>query len=202
MAVTAVFPVIRSWGINPVSTLKQETAHGAAGGSASRLRDGLVIAEVSLTLMLSVAAVLLTRQLIAEGRADLGFDANNIALVELHAPPSSAAPSQQDVTRLENILNAVQATPGVQAAAAVSGAPTGSMLVDVSYAIRGRMEFAPGVKLPGANIVPVTTGYFNTMRIPLQRGRDIESTDVQSSEYVAVISKAMAIQLCRSRPNR
>jgi putative ABC transport system permease protein len=194
MALTALLPVIRSWRINPASTLKQDAARGTAGGSASRLRDGLVIAEVSLTLMLSVAAVLLTRQLIAEGRADLGFDADNIALLELHAPPISAAPSQQDVTRLENILNVAQATPGVQAVAAVSGAPTGSMLVDVGYAIRGRTEFAPGVKLPSANIVPVTAGYFSAMRIPLQQGRDIDSTDVQNNEYVAVISKEMAIE--------
>jgi putative ABC transport system permease protein len=193
MAVTALWPVWRSWRVNPVTALKQDAARGMDGASASGLRNGLVIAEVLLTLMLSVAAMLLARQLIAEGRADLGFDADRIALVELHAPAVVDAAPQQSVTHLESMLEVVKATTGVETVAGVSGAPTGAMLVDVGYSIQGRMKFAPGVKLPDANIVPITSDYFQTMRIPLLRGRSIEKTDTVSNEYVAVISETMAV---------
>ena len=144
MAVTAMWPVWRSWRINPVTTLKQESGRGTEGASGLRLRDGLVIAEVALTLMLSVTAVLLMRQMIAEAHAELGFDADNIALMELHAPGSTDPASRQALTQLDNTLGVVAALPGVQTVAAVRGAPSGPTWSDVGYAIRGRMEFAPG----------------------------------------------------------
>jgi putative ABC transport system permease protein len=192
MAVTAMWPVWRSWRIDPVTALKQESGRGTEGASGLRLRDGLVIAEVAMTLMLSVTAVLLMRQMIAEAHAELGFDADNLALMEIHAPGSNDPASRRALTQLESALDIVRATPGVQTVAAVRGAPSGPTWSDVGYAIRGRMEFAPGVKLPDADIVPITTDYFSAMRIPLLRGRGLESTDVESNEYVAVISKAMA----------
>jgi putative ABC transport system permease protein len=194
MAVTAMWPVWQSWRIDPVTTLKQESGRGTEGASGLRLRDGLVIAEVAMTLMLSVTAVLLMRQMIAEAHAELGFDADNIALMELHAPSSTDTASRQALTQLDNVLNLVRATPGVQTVAAVRGAPSGPTWSDVGYAIRGRMEFAPGVKLPNADIVPITSDYFSAMRIPLLQGRGLENTDVESNEYVAVISKAMAAE--------
>ncbi|HZL29141.1 MAG TPA: ABC transporter permease [Acidobacteriaceae bacterium] len=194
MGVTAMWPVWRSWQIDPVTTLKQESGRGTEGASGLWLRDGLVIAEVAMTLMLSVTAVLLMRQMIAEAHADLGFDADNIALMELHAPSSEDPASRQALTQLENVLGVVHALPGVQAVAAVRGAPSGPTWSDVGYAIRGRMEFAPGVKLPNADIVPISTDYFSAMRIPVLRGRGLESTDVESNQYVAVISKTMAAE--------
>jgi len=194
MAVTAMWPVWRSWRIDPVTTLKQESGRGTEGASGLRLRDGLVIAEVAMTLMLSVTAVLLMRQMIAEAHAELGFDADNIALMELHAPGSTDPASRQGLAQLNNALDVVRATPGVRDVAAVRGAPSGPTWSDVGYAIRGRTEFAPGVKLPDADIVPITTDYFNAMRIPVLRGRGLEKTDVESNEFVAVITKTMATE--------
>jgi putative ABC transport system permease protein len=194
MAATAMWPVWQSWRIDPVTTLKQESGRGTEGASGLRLRDGLVIAEVAMTLMLSVTAVLLMRQMIAEAHAELGFDADNIALMELHAPSSTDPASRRALTQLDNVLNVMRATPGVQTVAAVRGAPSGPTWSDVGYAIRGRMEFAPGVKLPNADIVPITSDYFSAMRIPLLRGRGLENTDVESNQYVAVISKEMAAE--------
>src|SRR6185312_2609888 len=194
MAVTAMWPVWRSWQIDPVTTLKQESGRGTEGAGGLRLRDGLVIAEVAMTLMLSVTAVLLMRQMIAEAHADLGFDADKLALMEVHAPGSPDPASRQALTQLDNAMALVRATPGVQTVAAVRGAPSGPTWSDVGYAIQGRTEFTPGAKLPNADIVPVTTEYFNAMRIPVLRGRGLENTDVESNEAVAVISKEMAAE--------
>ena len=194
MAVTAMWPVWRSWRIDPVTTLKQESGRGTEGASGLRLRDGLVIAEVAMTLMLSVTAVLLMRQMIAEAHAELGFDADNLALMELHTPGSTDPASRKNLTELGNTLDVVRALPGVQTVAAVRGAPSGPTWSNVGYAIRGRMEFAPGVKLPNADIVPITSDYFSALRIPVLRGRGLEDTDIESNESVAVISKEMAAE--------
>jgi putative ABC transport system permease protein len=65
----------------------------------------------------------------------------------------------------------------------------------VGYAIRGRTEFKPGVlRLPIANIFAVTPGYFQTMGIPVLRGRGLTEADLAGSEPVVVISESLAKQ--------
>jgi putative ABC transport system permease protein len=65
---------------------------------------------------------------------------------------------------------------------------------DVSYAVRGKSEFTAGAKLPDADIMPMTPGYFETMGMRTIAGRGIQDADREGSEKVLVISQAMAAQ--------
>ena len=192
MGITALLPLWRSWSLDPASAMKQDSARGVEARSSGRLRQGLIAGEVALTLMLSVAALLLVRQLIAESKQDLGFIPEKLVTMDTHSGVVEGG--QNWVTGLNAMLDGVRAVPGVQSAAAVSGAPMGAGSSDVSYAIRGESEFVPGAKLPDANILPMTPGYFETMGIGLVEGRGITEADGAGSEKVLVISNSMATE--------
>jgi len=207
MALAALLPLWRSWRVDPASAMKQDAARGTESRGSGRLRQGLVIGEVALTLMLSVAALLLVRQLIAESQQDLGFTPDRLIVLDTHMTPhisnAQAAPEiryavnspdgQADVASVNQVLARVRAVPGVASADAVSGAPMLDGGSDVGYAIKGRSEFKPGVAhLPNANIFAATPGYFRTMGIPVLRGRGLTEADVAGSEPVVVISESLA----------
>ena len=209
MAVTALLPLWRSWQVDPASAMKQDAARGLENRGSGRLRQGLVVGEVALTLMLSVAAILLVRQLIAESQQDLGFSAEKLVTLDTHMSPHISNPNatqlqrfavdspdgQADVEALNALVERLRAVPGVASAAAISGAP---MLTDgstVGYAIKGRSEFKPGVEnLPNADIVAMTPGYLDTMGIPVLRGRGLTEADRFDSEPVVLISESLARQ--------
>ena len=209
MALAALLPLWRSWRVDPASAMKQDASRGTESRSSGRLRQGLVIGEMALTLMLSVAAMLLVQQLIAESRQDLGFTPDRLVVVDTHMSPhmseAKSAPEIRlavnspdglaDVAALNQLLQRVRAVPGVESADAVSGAPMSDDGSNVGYAIRGRTEFKPGVlRLPIANIFAVTPGYFQTMKIPVLRGRGLTEADLAGSEPVVVISESLAKQ--------
>jgi len=168
-----------------------------------------VIGEVALTLMLSVAALLLVRQLIAESKQDLGFSPDRLVMLDTHMSPHMGHASetelqrfavnspegQADVASLNQMLARLRAVPGVANAEAVSAAPMSNGGANVGYAIKGRSDFKPGiVDMPVANIFGVTPGYFQTMGIPVLRGRGISEADLVGSEPVVVISESLAKQ--------
>ncbi len=216
MAVTAVLPVWRSWRLDPASALRQDASRGTEGRGTSRLRDSFLVAEVALTLVLSVAAVMLARQLLAQSRVDLGFTAEHLAVVDTHSteatpPPTprqiaAATPAETEAylsgkarTRLAHLdatLETVGATPGVNSVAAIDGAPMGFGGSDVLYAIKGRQTFAPGVaNMPGADIHGVTPGLFSTLQIPLLRGRGLTAQDTLSAPMVLLVNRELARQV-------
>jgi putative ABC transport system permease protein len=216
MAVTAVLPVWRSWHIDPSSALRADTSRGSEGRGAARLRNGLLIVEVALTLTLSVAAVMLTHQLIDQSKQDLGFSAENLITLDSHTientPPTTShdkateTPEQIQVdraikanTRLANLgdtLAALSAVPGVESVAGIRGAPMGFGGSNVGYAVKGRQVFAPPFKgLPNAELRSVTPNLFSTMRIPLLRGRKLNADDRLGSPTVLLINQELAREI-------
>ena len=216
IGLTAVLPVWRSWHIDPASALRQDASRGTESRSTERLRSSFLVAEVALTLTLSVAAVVLTHQLVRQSREDLGFDAENLITLAAHAisaTPSLTAqqlaaetPSQTQaytanqaklhLAHLQAALDSVANVPGVTSAAAILGAPMGFDNPDVGYAVKGRQIFAPGVSnLPNADIRPITPDLFSTMGIPLMRGRAFTAQDTLNAPMVLLINQALARQV-------
>jgi putative ABC transport system permease protein len=214
MAATALLPLWRAWQVDPASAMKQDASRGTESRGSGRLRQALVAAEVALTLTLSVAAILLVRQLIVESRQDLGFAPEKLVVLDTHATnhvvpllmqmtgdkPSAElqkkmeAAQAQDMQALNDLLAAIRAVPGVAAADAIDGAPMRPAGSDVDYAVHGVSTFTPGARLPNANITAMTPGYLATMGIPLLRGRGFTPADGPGSEKVILISAAMAKQ--------
>ena len=217
MGVAAILPIWRSWHIDPASALRQDASRGTEGRSTLRLRNGFIVAEVALTLTLSVAATLLTRQLIQQSRQDLGFSAENLITLDSHAISTDKIPDVSNesspelraageeaaralrlrrLTNLDATLESVASVPGVESASAILGAPMGFGGSSVRYAVKGRQVFAPGVEnLPDADLHPVTPGLFATMKIPLLRGRALTPEDRFDAPPVLLINQALARQV-------
>ena len=216
MGFTAVLPVWRSWRVDPASALRQDASRGTEGHGAGRLRNSFLVAEVALTLTLSVAAVMLTRQLIQQSKQDLGFSAENLITLDSHpistTPPptpeqvAAATPEQiqaytanqakTNLAHLNATLDSVATVPGVTSVAAILGAPMGFDDPDVLYAVKGRQVFDPGVlNLPDADIHAVTPNLFSTMRVPLLRGRNLTAQDTLNAPMVLLINQELARQV-------
>ena len=216
MVLATLLPLWRSSHVHPASVLRADSSRGAESRSSLRLRNALIVAEISLTLMLSVGATLLTRQLIAQSRQDLGFTADHLLTLDTHTilrtpeqipdqPPSTSpalvaahtarmhALIEARLARLDATLAAVASLTGVSSAAAVYGAPMVDAGSDVDYAIQGRQVFAPGVtNLPHADLREITPTFFATLGVPLLRGRAFDANDRLGGPKVLLINHTLA----------
>jgi putative ABC transport system permease protein len=203
MLITALLPAWRSVTANPATVLKQEQAGSSESRKSRQFRDALIVGEVALTLMLSVASVLLARQMIDQSRRDLGFVPDNLLVMDTHTElqqtQANFESSPASLSALRALLDTVAKVPGVKSVAADQGVPMGPGTSDVSYAVRGRMEFKPGQQLPDADIQPITPAYFQTMGIPLLQGRLLTDADNENSAPVLVVSRELAQQVFPSQ---
>lgn len=192
MAATAVLPAWRFCRIQPTSALKQEQTNASESRRSRRLRDGLIVGQVALTLTLAVVSVVLVRQMAQQSARALGFTPSHLIVLDTHAPYPPEGQAQLGLARLQSVLDTLAAQPGVRSAAAVDGIPMGERVSGVSYAIHGRSEFTAGAHLPDADIQPVTPAYFRTMEIPLLAGRLLQASDNANTARVLVVSQQLA----------
>jgi len=174
------------------SELKQRGGAGSFGNRPWSLRNLLVASQVALSLVALVGAGLFVRSLANAQKIDPGFDYQKLALltVDLGAQGYEEERSRDFHHRL---LERVQALPGVERATLASGVPLfqGSFL---------RTVFPEGVDSSdrkNGKLVQLNTvepGYFETMGIPLKRGRDFAATDHKDAPHVVVINETMAKQ--------
>jgi len=196
MLITALLPAWRSVTASPAAVLKQEQVGSSETRKSRRFRDALIVGEVALTLTLCVASVLLARQMIAQSRQDLGFQPDNLLVMDTHTentqPQTLLGASPASLTTLRNLLDSIARVPGVKSVAADAGVPMGSGPANVGFAVRGRMEFKPGQQLPVADIQPITPAYFQTMGIPLLQGRQLTGQDNENAAPILVVSRELA----------
>lgn len=210
MLLTSILPVWRSWRLDPATVLRADSERTSESRRSVRLRDGLIVAEIAFTLALSVTAVALTRQLIHDTQQELGFQPQHLLMVDTHQVSSDVMPayggpsstpeqlaalhawSLRRMARMDAILASIRSMSGVEAAAAIDGAPMSGGYPDVGYAIRGRTVFAPGVTLPYADVHAVTPEAFATMGVPVLRGRNLSVADTFGSPKILVINQALA----------
>ena len=216
MMLATLLPLWRASQVHPASVLRADSSRGTETRGSQRLRNLLIIAEISLTLTLSVGALLLTRQLIAQSRQDLGFTTDHLLLLDTHTIlatpehiPSSPVTSSPALaaaytarlhelmetrnTRLDATLASVAAISGVASVSAIYGAPMSDGGSNGGYAIRGRQAFTPAATgLPQANFNPITPGFFRTLGVPLLHGRFFTEEDTLNAPKVLLINHALA----------
>lgn len=186
MLVTGLLPAWHASGRNLIAVVRNE-GHPITGRlSPSRLRKLLVIVQVAISLTLLSCAGVLTRNLIARQKLELGFDAQAVFSVGLGPSPVS---SNSDGA-FRRALAAVRAIPGV-AAGVASPAPLrggGRTRVRVTGSVAG------GTELQIQSSV-VSDGTFAAFGIPLRHGRTFREPELHSSSHVVVVSETLARRL-------
>ena len=172
------------------STLREGGRSGAMGMRRGRLRASLVVAEVSLALVLLIAAGLLIKSSVRLQTVELGFEPANVLTLRLTLPQQQYGDSVKTVAFHEQLLERVRALPGVTAAGGTTVLPLRGG-AGAFYRVEGEPVPEPG-REPVVQVRSVTPGYFDAMRIPLVRGRDIGQRDGHGALPIAVINEALA----------
>jgi putative ABC transport system permease protein len=167
--------------------------HRGSGGSVrDRLRGGLVIAEIAIALVLLDGAGLLVRSAIEMQRVQPGFNTHNLLVTGVQLPHASYPTDTVQMLTMNRIADAMAATPGVAGVTMVSLAPIAAGGWDCGYfPDRG----SGAARSAGANTRIATPNFFQTMGIPLVRGRTFTSSDVAGAPPVVMINASMAHEL-------
>jgi len=192
-----LFPARRIAAVEPQATLRAASGTATEGRLGMRLREALVGCEVGLSTVLVVLACLLAGSLVHLLRIDRGWSVERAVAVTVDAPP--AAREQRDLF-FDRVLERLRALPGVRSAALVSKLPltgeTNVNHVQIAGADRGALDPATGAPVE-VNVRWVSADYFETLGIPLLRGRAIAPSDV--GRGVAVVSARLAAKLWPGR---
>jgi len=182
-----ILPALRSSGQAPAAALKEGAGSVSSGLHKVRLASGLVVAQISLSLLLLVCAGLFIRSFLSAQQINPGFNAHNVLIASYdlftagYSPEAGAEFDRQLVAKLE-------ALPGIQSVALSSRVPVGFDL--------GSTRVKPEGYLPQAHesmetqFAIITPNYFNTMQIPILKGRDFTRRDGKDSQRTVIVSQA------------
>ncbi|MFN7995006.1 MAG: ABC transporter permease [Bryobacteraceae bacterium] len=184
-------PALQAAAGNLSNTLKEGGRATTGGQRRARTRGVLVASEFALAFILLTGAGLMIRSFAALQSVDPGFDPHHVlTLVVSVAGSKEAAPGPREVF-YRQLLDRVRSLPGVQSAGAINHLPLAGDMWGLSFAIEGRPKPRPG-EAPQAIYRVVTPGYFETMRLPLIRGRFIGAADDFRESGVIVVNERAA----------
>jgi predicted permease len=188
--IVGIVPAVRASRGN-LSAILHEGGRGVVGGK-NRLRSTLVVVQVAGSLMLLIIAGLFTRSLVQAQRTDLGFKPDHV--LNLITDPNEIGYDQAQTRDFyKNLLQRVRTLPGVVSASTANATPMGYYNNFDSLTIEGYQP-PPGQPPPACLYNTVSTDYFQTMGIPLLRGRNFTEADDENAQHVAIVSEAMAKQ--------
>lgn len=189
---SGLIPAMQALRTNLSESLKEGGRSGGTGLSRQRARSCLVIAEVAVALVLLAGAGVMLRSFLRLRAADSGFRTDNLLTVRLFLPAAKYAEAGQKTAFHRELLERIQALPGVQSAAAGNCLP---LISDFgrAFTIGGRPIPPPGQWL-SAKYRSVTPEYFRTLGIPILRGRAFTGQDRADAPGVAIINQTLARQ--------
>ena len=167
-------------------------ADRASGGSIRhRLRRVLVIGEVSLAVVVLVAAGLLVRSFARMTATPIGFDPSGTVAAQIALPRAQYATGEKVVAFQRELLDRFRALPGTATASAVFPLPMAGERWGGTVIVENR---APGLAEPHAEYAVAMPGYFQTMKIPVVEGREFADADAAGSMLVALVDEEFARQ--------
>ncbi len=163
---------------------------GVAGAEPHRARQGLVVAEIALALVLLVGAGLLLQALWRLQAVPPGFDPRDVSTARLDMAETRYAEVPEQTAFRERLLEGLNATPGIEAAL-ISEVPLGGNALNHDFLLEGRPPIKVGDE-PSLYARSVMGNYFHTMRIPLKAGRDFTTHDRAGARLVGIVNERMA----------
>jgi putative ABC transport system permease protein len=183
--IVGLIPAIQSARSDPQSSLKQ-SAHQTTGGN-QLVRRLLVVSEVALALVLLSSAGLLFRSLQRLFSVDPGFDAAHLLTMQVQESGRRYIQDDARARFFEEALEAVRHVPGVESAAFVNQVPLSG-----DYESYGIEYQALPHEQDSVFRYVVSPDYFETMRIPLRRGRFLNQLDRTQEPLAVLISESLA----------
>jgi predicted permease len=168
-----------------------QQSHRVAGAAHSRLRNGLAVTQISIAIILLIGAGLMVKSFRALTHVAPGFRADSILTARLSLPRSRYPDNRRIAAFERELLAALSRKPGVQSAGLATYLPLSGLDNGWAFFIEGRPPLPVGM-YNMAKYRPASAGYFETIGIPLLRGRSIAPADTADSPWVTVINESMA----------
>jgi putative ABC transport system permease protein len=183
-------PAIAAWSPDLNDALR-DGARGASGVRAPRLRRGLIVLETALALVLLAGAGTLLKTLLTLRATPPGFDTTDVLKADLLLPLPKYAAFGDRARFYESAQQRVRALPGVRSAAFVSDLPLNGSSDSLGFHIVGRPDPAAGKPFRcGFNMA--TAGYFATLGIPIEAGREFDDSDRAATLPVVIVNATAA----------
>ena len=187
-------PAMRTSRADINASLK-EGGRGSTGTGSGSLNSLLVAGEIALCLMLLVGSGLLLETFAKLHRGYPGFSPDHVLTVAIPVPQTRNPDFTRRSQFFQTVLDRVRALPGVTNAAFTSVLPLTWQRAAARFS--GMASFLPeGLARPDISYTAldrvISPGYFETMRIPLVRGRLLDDSDGPSAQLVAVVNETMA----------
>jgi putative ABC transport system permease protein len=186
---TGALPAVRGSRADVQEEMK-DTGRGTVGAARQRLRSGIVVAEVALSLILLIGAGLMVRSLSNLRNVDKGFSGVNVLTAEVPLPRVRYDTKEVTWRFYEDLARRVEALPGITSVSFSNIIPLGGSSWE-----RGIWPEGVAVEQATANSVlfqMVSAAHFEVLGIPLVRGRGFSAQDREGAALVAVIDETMA----------
>jgi predicted permease len=182
-------PAIQATKPQLVPALKDELDTLAKRYRKFGLRDSLVVAQVTISMVLLVGSGLFVRSLIKAQAIDPGFERERVAIITV-APELAGYDRARSSNLLADLLERARTLPGVESAGLASRMPLGVSVNIHSLFVEGAGSTEDDA--PSIDVTTVSSGYFETMDIALLRGRDFADQDDGSAPQVVIVNEAAA----------
>ena len=194
LATTLLFgltPAMRSAKTDVLRGLKD--APSMAGPTRSRLRAMLVTAQVAMSAVLLIVGAVLVRSMVTAGAIERGFVTEGVLTAAIDVETRGYTP-ERGVKFYEQLLEQIEAAPGVLAASAIDIVPLTLSNSTTTLLKEGQTPPPPerAGDLEPVYFTSVTPGHFKTLTIPLLAGRDFNASDGTGRAGVAIVNETMA----------
>ncbi len=174
--------------------LKEGGSGGDEGPFWRRARGVFIVAQVALSLALLIGCGLLIKSFYKLLQIDLGFEPENVLTMEYRLPRTRYGQSEAQWNFHRQVVERIKEAPGVKSAGLIRGAPLSQNAGSVAVVLPDR-ERPPRGGEPRVYFNTATRGYFETMGIPLLRGRMFDGQDAGDRPLVFLVNQAMAGKL-------
>ncbi len=180
--------------VDLVSALKSGGKGTSDAGGRRRIQGALIVAQVAVSVVLLVSAGLLLLSFYRLQRVDPGFRGDRVMSAEVFGNftkyPNAEALRRLYVSSLERL----ESSPGVVSAAVTNAVPLAGLQPGTTrFQIQGKTYDAPEDR-PTADVRVASTKYFDTLNIPIKRGRAFAELDHENAPQVAIVNEAMVRQ--------
>jgi putative ABC transport system permease protein len=193
LATGVIFGLVPAWQASHIdlnSSLKSGSRTGSGGEKKGRLRNGLVMAEVALALVLLICAGLLIQSFTRLGHVQPGVQTERLLTARVQLPEIAYPKNENVIAFFDQFLPRVRALPGVEAASAIVPLPLSGSNMVTTFDIEEHP--LPDGQQAGAPIRIIGTDYFKTMGIALRQGRVFDENERYDSLPVVIVNERFA----------
>ncbi len=192
--VFGLFPAFEASRIDLIEPLKEGGKTIVGGTRAQRMRSVFVVAQVALALVLLVGAGLLMKSLNRLQSVDPGFDPHNVLTMRVNLPTRKYDTDQKIANFFKQAVDQIRAIPGVESVGAINTLPFDGPHSGTRLSIEGQPKRPAGQEL-STGVIVTDANYFQTMRIPLKRGRLYTPQEALEMRHVVVVNETFAREI-------